>query len=219
MSEDHLLASVARGDRHAFEELYRVYYRRLIRFLATRIPTSHSADEIIDDTFMVVWRCAGEFRRQSQVSTWIFGITYRVALKSLRRVSLLMLVARVTLHSVTGRSCEKRVGRHLNEIRCRVVFCGYSAIEELSTNAAISRERDTCGLLPSPRGFVSLRPPAQSNAHAGRRAIDSSAACRASAAGLLQASHAPQPPGWGRWRAPGDSLRPPPTSAHCVAVT
>jgi RNA polymerase sigma-70 factor (ECF subfamily) len=85
MSEDHLLASVARGDRHAFEELYRVYYRRLIRFLATRIPTSHSADEIIDDTFMVVWRCAGEFRRQSQVSTWIFGITYRVALKSLRR--------------------------------------------------------------------------------------------------------------------------------------
>ena len=63
MSEDNLLASVARGDRHAFEELYRVYYRRLIRFLATRIPTSHSADEIIDDTFMVVWRCAGEFRQ------------------------------------------------------------------------------------------------------------------------------------------------------------
>src|ERR1700677_1086611 len=85
MSEDHLLESVARGDRRAFEELYRVYYRRLARYLATRIPTSHSADEIIDDTFMVVWRRAGEFRHQSQVSTWIFGITYRVALKSLRR--------------------------------------------------------------------------------------------------------------------------------------
>ena len=85
MSEDNLLRSIARGDRHAFEELYRVYYRRLTRFLARRIPASHSADEIIDDTFMVVWDCAGEFRRQSQVSTWIFGITYRVALKSLRR--------------------------------------------------------------------------------------------------------------------------------------
>jgi RNA polymerase sigma-70 factor (ECF subfamily) len=85
MSDDHLLESVARGDRRAFEELYRVYYRRLARYLARRIPISHSADEIIDDTFMVVWRCAGEFRHQSQVSTWIFGITYRVALKSLRR--------------------------------------------------------------------------------------------------------------------------------------
>ena len=85
MSEDNLLRSIARGDRDAFEELYRVYYRRLTRFLARLIPTSHSADEIIDDTFMVVWDCAGEFRHQSQVSTWIFGITYRVALKSLRR--------------------------------------------------------------------------------------------------------------------------------------
>jgi RNA polymerase sigma-70 factor, ECF subfamily len=85
MSEDNLLRSIARGDRHAFEELYRIYYRRLARYLSTRIPPSHSADEIIDDTFMVVWRHAGEFRHQSQVSTWIFGITCRVALKSLRR--------------------------------------------------------------------------------------------------------------------------------------
>jgi RNA polymerase sigma-70 factor (ECF subfamily) len=85
MSEDNLMKSIARGDRQAFEELYRVYYRRLARYLATRIPTSHSADEIINDTFMVVWRSAGRFRHQSQVSTWIFGITYRVALKSLRR--------------------------------------------------------------------------------------------------------------------------------------
>jgi RNA polymerase sigma-70 factor, ECF subfamily len=85
MSEDNLMKSIARGDRRAFEELYRVYYRRLAGYLATRIPTSHSADEIINDTFMVVWRSAGEFRHQSQVSTWIFGITYRVALKSLRR--------------------------------------------------------------------------------------------------------------------------------------
>jgi RNA polymerase sigma-70 factor, ECF subfamily len=32
-----------------------------------------------------VWKHAGEFRYHSQVSTWIFGIAYRVALKSLRQ--------------------------------------------------------------------------------------------------------------------------------------
>jgi len=47
MSEDNLLRSIARGDRHAFVELHRVDYRRLVRYLATRIPTSRSADEII----------------------------------------------------------------------------------------------------------------------------------------------------------------------------
>jgi RNA polymerase sigma-70 factor, ECF subfamily len=85
VSEALLLKSVARGDQRAFEELYRRYYRPLARFLATRIPRSHSADEIINDTLFVVWERASQFHNSSQVSTWIFGIAYRVALKSLRK--------------------------------------------------------------------------------------------------------------------------------------
>jgi RNA polymerase sigma-70 factor (ECF subfamily) len=88
MSEDLLLKSVARGDERAFEELYRRYYRRLARFLAKRIPPSQSADEIINDTLLIVWQHASEFHRSSQLSTWIFGIAYRVALKSLRKHKL-----------------------------------------------------------------------------------------------------------------------------------
>ena len=88
MSDAVLLKSVARGDQRAFEELYRRYYQRLARFLAKRIPPSHSADEIINDTLLVVWQHAGDFHRSSQVSTWIFGIAYRVALKSLRKHKL-----------------------------------------------------------------------------------------------------------------------------------
>jgi RNA polymerase sigma-70 factor, ECF subfamily len=34
---------------------------------------------------MVVWRHANEFRFASQVSSWIFGIAYRIALKSIHR--------------------------------------------------------------------------------------------------------------------------------------
>jgi RNA polymerase sigma-70 factor, ECF subfamily len=85
MSDVQLLKSVAQGDRRAFEELYRSYYRRLTRYLVRRLPPSYGADEIIDDTFLIVWQHASEFRHQSQVSTWIIGIAYRVALKSLRK--------------------------------------------------------------------------------------------------------------------------------------
>jgi RNA polymerase sigma-70 factor, ECF subfamily len=88
MSEALLLESVARGDQRAFEELYRRYYRRLARFLAKRIPPSHGADEIINDTLLIVWQHANQFHYSSQVSTWIFGIAYRVALKSLRKHKL-----------------------------------------------------------------------------------------------------------------------------------
>jgi RNA polymerase sigma-70 factor, ECF subfamily len=80
-----LLVAVAAGDRRALEELYLGYHRRLTRFLSRFTPRYENIEEIINDTFMVVWQSAKDFRNASQVSTWIIGIAYRTALKSLRR--------------------------------------------------------------------------------------------------------------------------------------
>lgn len=85
--EMELLRSVAARDRVAFKELYLVYHRRLARFLM-RMTTHHELiEEIINDTLWTVWRKAGEFRGASRVSTWIVGIAYRRALKTLRQYS------------------------------------------------------------------------------------------------------------------------------------
>lgn len=82
--ERRLLARVAVGDREAFRELYIAYHRRLARFL-TRVTRHYEiAEEVINDTLWVVWRKAGDFRGDSRVSTWIMGIAYRRALKTLR---------------------------------------------------------------------------------------------------------------------------------------
>jgi RNA polymerase sigma-70 factor, ECF subfamily len=80
-----LLTAVAGGDRRALEELYLGYHRRLARFLSRFTPRYENVEEIINDTFMVVWQSAKDFRYASQVSTWIIGIAYRTALKSVRR--------------------------------------------------------------------------------------------------------------------------------------
>jgi RNA polymerase sigma-70 factor (ECF subfamily) len=79
-----LLAAIAQGDRGALEELYLSYHRRLARFLSRLTPRYENIEEIINDTFMVVWQSAKDFRSASQVSTWIIGIAYRTALKSFR---------------------------------------------------------------------------------------------------------------------------------------
>jgi RNA polymerase sigma-70 factor (ECF subfamily) len=73
------------GHCEAFHELYIKYHRRLARFIARINWRKEDIEEIINDTFMIVWQSAGEYRQASQVSTWIFGIAYRTALKSLRR--------------------------------------------------------------------------------------------------------------------------------------
>jgi RNA polymerase sigma-70 factor, ECF subfamily len=83
--DQELLLAVAGGSRRALEELYLSYHRRLARFLSRFTPRYENVEEIINDTFMVVWQSAKDFRYASQVSTWIIGIAYRTALKSLRR--------------------------------------------------------------------------------------------------------------------------------------
>jgi RNA polymerase sigma-70 factor (ECF subfamily) len=83
--DEDLLRDVARGDRRALDALYLGYHRRLARFLARIAPQYETIEEVINDTFLVVWQRAGEFRGASRVSTWIIGIAYRIALKSLRR--------------------------------------------------------------------------------------------------------------------------------------
>jgi RNA polymerase sigma-70 factor (ECF subfamily) len=82
--ETELIARVARHDRRAFEELYNLYHRRLARFLTRLTRRYDLAEEIINDTFWVVWRSAGDFRGDSQPSTWILGIAYRKARNAFR---------------------------------------------------------------------------------------------------------------------------------------
>jgi RNA polymerase sigma-70 factor (ECF subfamily) len=82
--EHELIQRVARRDRRAFEELYNLYHRRLARFLTRLTRRYDLAEEIINDTFWVVWRSARDFRGDSQPSTWILGIAYRKARNAFR---------------------------------------------------------------------------------------------------------------------------------------
>ncbi len=82
--ETELITRIAHGDRRAFEELYNLYHRRLARFLTRLTRRYDVAEEVINDTFWIVWKKAGAFRGESQPSTWILGIAYRRARNAFR---------------------------------------------------------------------------------------------------------------------------------------
>jgi RNA polymerase sigma-70 factor (ECF subfamily) len=69
----------------AFEKLYRIYQPRLTRFLSNLVQRPQLVDEVLDDTMMVVWETAQSFRGTSRLSTWIFSIAYRKAIKARTR--------------------------------------------------------------------------------------------------------------------------------------
>ena len=85
VDEAGLLLRIARQDWRAYEQLYRIYYPRVTRFLDKMTRQPHLIDEILDDTMLVVWQKADTFNGRSRVSTWIFAIAYLKALKALER--------------------------------------------------------------------------------------------------------------------------------------
>ncbi len=80
-----LIALIREGDVAAFRELYRIYHPRLTRFLFNLVHRPQIVEEVLDDTLMVVWERAHTFNARSKLSTWIFAIAYRKAMKAVRR--------------------------------------------------------------------------------------------------------------------------------------
>lgn len=80
-----LLQKIGRGERDAFEALYRAYHPRLTRFLLRLVRRPQLVEEALNDTLMVVWQRPDSFHGGSKLSTWIFAIAYRKAMKALGR--------------------------------------------------------------------------------------------------------------------------------------
>ncbi len=84
-SDRELLRRIGGGDRRAFQRLYIRYHQRLTRFVTRLTSRGWDAEDVVNDALLVIWQRARDFRDESRVSTWIYGITYRCTLKTLRR--------------------------------------------------------------------------------------------------------------------------------------
>jgi RNA polymerase sigma-70 factor (ECF subfamily) len=85
-SEDRLLLGrVAQRERAAFEALYRRYYRRVFHFVARLVRNDSTAEEVVADVMFAMWQGAATFEGSSSVSTWLLGIAWRQAMKTLER--------------------------------------------------------------------------------------------------------------------------------------
>ena len=83
-----LLKRVAAGDKSALTRLYRMYHTKLFKFVYRLTRCYATADELVNDIMLVVWRKAGSFRGDSKVSTWIFGIAYKQTMRRVTRKHL-----------------------------------------------------------------------------------------------------------------------------------
>ncbi|WP_326819944.1 RNA polymerase sigma factor [Streptosporangium sp. NBC_01756] len=81
-----VLTRMADGDTSALTEVYERYAGPLFAFLYRLAGDRGTAEEILQDTLLAVWRSAGTYQSRSSVSTWLFGVARRQAHNRLRGV-------------------------------------------------------------------------------------------------------------------------------------
>ncbi|HKF99700.1 MAG TPA: sigma-70 family RNA polymerase sigma factor [Xanthobacteraceae bacterium] len=84
-SDEALMARIAAGDRDAMRALYLRHHIRVYRFVVRLVRSHATAEDIISEVFLDVWRQAGSFEGRSAVSTWLLAIARFKALSALRR--------------------------------------------------------------------------------------------------------------------------------------
>jgi RNA polymerase sigma-70 factor (ECF subfamily) len=97
MDDDELIGAVAGGDDAALRELFTRHAPWLAARLRAILPAAE-VEDVLQETFLAVWRGAGGYRPAGSAGGWVWGIARRQAALWLRRrgpagLSLPVLVA------------------------------------------------------------------------------------------------------------------------------
>jgi len=84
-TDEDLLGEAAAGDRGALRLLYERHAPWLVLRLSRRCADPGLVEEVIQDTFVGVWKGAKRYRGQGEVAAWIWGIGIRRLIDRLRR--------------------------------------------------------------------------------------------------------------------------------------
>jgi len=85
LSDEVLVAKIAKSDRPAMQVLYARHHVQVYRFILRLVRNEATAEDLVSEVFLDVWRHAEMFGGRSQASTWLIAIARFKALTWLRR--------------------------------------------------------------------------------------------------------------------------------------
>ncbi len=85
MSDEELLAGIRAESEMHFAELYNRYFQRIYSFVYSRMRNHAETEEVVQETFLAVFRSFDRYRGQSSLLSWIYGIAKNTANSSIRR--------------------------------------------------------------------------------------------------------------------------------------
>lgn len=73
-TDDALMSRVGRGDREAFETIYRRWSRRVMSYAYRSLSDKGEAEDVVQETFLSVYRAASRYRPCERFGAYLFRI-------------------------------------------------------------------------------------------------------------------------------------------------
>lgn len=84
-TDEELALEARAGSRRAFEELALRYQRRLFVYLRPRLGSDEDAEDMVQETFLKLYRNIGSYDPGHRFSTWLYTSAHRSAISSFRK--------------------------------------------------------------------------------------------------------------------------------------
>lgn len=82
-----LMLEVGEGNAAAFEELVLRYQARLLSVIAHVVGSRDSAEDIVQEVFLRVYRARKSYKPSAKFSTWLFKIAHNVAANAIKSIA------------------------------------------------------------------------------------------------------------------------------------
>lgn len=144
-SDAELIARVARKDAAAFARLYERHHALVFRHLGRLVRSSSEVDDLVQSTFLELWRHAASYRAESSARAFLLGVAYNLHRRSnrgwFRRLRLIEAVKRQPAEHSTDPTPElerRALVRRLDQAMARLspalrevfVLCDVEGVEQ-----------------------------------------------------------------------------------------
>ncbi len=84
-TDEKLMLKVQKGDVTAFETLYDRHHKRLYHFILSFIREKPLAEDILQETFLRIFKERKAYRKKARFSTYLFTIARNLCLDALNK--------------------------------------------------------------------------------------------------------------------------------------
>ena len=83
--EYFLIIQLAKGNQHAFKELYYMYAAAIRLNIAKLIKDAETVDDLLQEVFITLWESRLSIDANKGIAPWLYTVSYNRALKFLRK--------------------------------------------------------------------------------------------------------------------------------------